>query len=83
MKLQEAAKVKGQKRRVADRSEKPQYTDEEDWLALNLYRRYFVAEKETGKVHVKKNDSDGVMFNYKSLHLSEEEYLNLMYQTGD
>ena len=29
MKLQEAAKVKGQKRRVADRSEKPQYTDEE------------------------------------------------------
>ena len=56
-----------------------QYTDEEDWLALNLYRRYFVAEKETGKVHVKKNDSDGVMFNYKSLHLSEEEYLNLMY----
>ena len=29
MKLQEAAKVKGQKRRVADRSERPQYTDEE------------------------------------------------------
>ncbi len=29
IKLQEAAKVKGQKRRVADRSERPQYTDEE------------------------------------------------------
>ena len=29
MKLQEAAKVKGQKRRVADCSERPQYTDEE------------------------------------------------------
>lgn len=30
MKLQEAAKVKGQKRRVADCSERPQYTDEEE-----------------------------------------------------
>lgn len=55
------------------------YTNEEDWLAINLYRRYFIAEKETGEVHIKKNDSNGVMFNYKSLHLSEEEYLNLMY----
>ena len=55
------------------------YTNEEDWLAINLYRRYFIAEKETGEVHIKKNDSNGVMFNYKSLHLSKEEYLNLMY----
>lgn len=29
MKLQETAKVKGQKRRVANRSERPQYADEE------------------------------------------------------
>ena len=57
------------------------YTNEEDWLAINLYRRYFIAEKETGEVYIKKNDSNGVMFNYKSLHLSKEEYLNLMYQT--
>ena len=55
------------------------YTNEEDWLAINLYRRYFIAEKETGEVYIKKNDSNGVMFNYKSLHLSKEEYLNLMY----
>ena len=54
------------------------YTNEEDWLAINLYRRYFIAEKETGEVYIKKNDSNGVMFNYKSLHLSKEEYLNLM-----
>ncbi len=59
------------------------YTNEEDWLALNLYRRYFVAEKETGKVHVKKNDSDGVMFNYKSIQLTKEEYLSLMYGDED
>ena len=26
------------------------YTNEEDWLAINLYRRYFIAEKETGEV---------------------------------
>ena len=55
------------------------YTNEEDWLAINLYRRYFIVEKETGEVYIKKNDSNGVMFNYKSLHLSKEEYLNLMY----
>lgn len=55
------------------------YTNEEDWLAINLYRRYFIAEKETGEVYIKKNDSNGVMFNYKSLHLSKEEYLNLVY----
>ena len=60
-----------------------QYTDEEDWLALNLYRRYFVAEKETGEVYVKKNDSDGVMFNYKSIQLTKEEYLSLMYGDED
>ncbi len=42
MKLQEAAKVKGQKRRVADCSERPQYTDEEVAKLVNYDYGYLL-----------------------------------------